>query len=189
MAGRFLPPQEPVWRPVVGFEGRYEISDAGDVRSLDRVATYTRRDQYSGRDLTVERHHRGRMLRPAPSDSGHLSVVVGRGNTRAIHIMVLEAFVGPAPNGAEGRHLDGDPSHNAVDNLSWGTRSESVVSALKRGRAPRGSSKFNAKLSEQQIPSIRAAMATDSYAEIARRHGVTEATIRQVRDGKTWRHA
>lgn len=181
--------REPIWKPVVGFEGVYEVSDTGLVRSLDRVSIYTRRDQYSGRDIVVRRRHTGKVLRPGPRQSGHLSVVLGRdGGSHDVHILVLTAFSGPCPEGRECRHLDGHPDHNWLDNLCWGTRSENIGDALDHGAMPRGSRKHNAKLSETSIPIIREMMKDKSYAAIGREFGVSEATIRQVRDGRSWRH-
>jgi len=51
-----------MWRPIPGYEGLYEVSDHGRVRSLDRVSTYCRVDQYSGQELTVRRRHKGKLL-------------------------------------------------------------------------------------------------------------------------------
>jgi hypothetical protein len=122
------------WRPVVGFEREYEVSNLGRVRSVDRVKVYKRIDQYSGRTLTVSRLHKGRHLRPGRKPSGHLSVALGKGNSRDVHVIVLEAFVGPKPEGEEGRHYDDDPSNNVTNNLLWGTRSENLFDAIRNGK-------------------------------------------------------
>lgn len=112
---RTLGPTFPVecWLPVPGFEDQYQVSDLGRVRSL-RWAT-------------------PRVLRPGPSNYGHLSVVLGRGNTRMVHALVLLAFVGARPSGAECRHLDGNPANNRLDNLRWGTRTENILDAVRHG--------------------------------------------------------
>lgn len=122
------------WRPVVGYEREYEVSNLGRVRSLDRIKTYERIDQYSGRLIVVSRQHKSRLLRPGRKPSGHFSVALGRGNSRDIHILVLEAFVGPAPKGHECRHLNDDPSENHLRNLRWGTRSENNFDAIRNGK-------------------------------------------------------
>jgi len=100
-----------IWLPISGFD-KYEVSNLGRVKS----------------------HHRnGRILRPGLSNFGHLSVVLGRGNTRMVHALVLTAFAGPRPPGMECRHLDGDPTNNHFDNLRWGTRSENILDAVAHG--------------------------------------------------------
>lgn len=119
------------WLPVVGFEGAYEVSDQGRVRSLDRIVKVTGQG---------DRHCRGRILRAGTMKSGHQVVALGRAvNTRLIHVMVLEAFVSPAPDGMWGRHIDDNPANNTLGNLCWGTPWQNVLDSFrnnKRGRDP-----------------------------------------------------
>lgn len=179
-----------VWKPVVGYEGRYDVSDLGRVRSLDRVEEYLRQDQYSGRTLVIRRFHRGRLLRAGRTASGHLSVVLGRGQTKQVHVLVLEAFVGPCPEGLECCHHDDDPSNNRLGNLRWGTRSDNLNDAVRNGKKPIGEQHYFAKLKAADIPKIRreCQASRGSISRIARQYGVNETTIRQVRDGRAWRH-
>lgn len=100
------------WRAVQGFEGRYSVSDQGRVRS---------EDHWDGR-----RNVTGRILRPGRSNSGHVSVAIGRGNSRLVHQLVLEAFVGPRPPRHEVMHKNGRPADNRLANLKYGTRSENL---------------------------------------------------------------
>ena len=95
------------WKDIPGYEGRYQVSDQGRVRSfcLDT---------------------RGRFLKPGRMPSGHLSVALGRRNSQCVHRLVLLAFVGPPPKKSECRHLNGVPSDNRLENLKWGTRSENI---------------------------------------------------------------
>jgi len=177
------------WLPVVGFEGMYEVSDRGRVRSIDRTQTYHRIDQYSGDYITVIRHLRGRILRPAAADSGHLSVVLGRsGGTKQIHALVLSAFVGPCPKGSEGCHRDDVPSNNNLDNLRWGTRSENLLDAVRNGKKPIGEDHSGAKLKNSDIPVIRSLFNVMSFSAIGRKYGVKESTIRQIKNNRSWKH-
>jgi len=108
------------WRNVPGHEGRYQVSDEGRVRSIPhRVRVVVR-----GREAT--RLSPGRLLRPGAQKSGHLSVAIGKGNSRQVHQLVLEAFVGPRPAGHEVLHLNHTPSDNRLANLAYGTRSENL---------------------------------------------------------------
>jgi hypothetical protein len=118
------------WLPVVGFEGLYEVSDTGLVRSLDRTITTVSR-----RGLPYVQRRPGRLLRPGNNKtSGHLHVCLSGRNDRSVHVLVLEAFVGPRPLGMEARHADDDPTNNHLDNLSWGTRSQNSFDAIRNGR-------------------------------------------------------
>lgn len=102
------------WRPVVGYEGRYLVSDAGQVWIVRKQ-----------RELGTE-----------VSDSGHLTVQLWRGGRKRrvqVHCLVLEAFVGPRPDGLECCHWDGDAFNNHVSNLRWDTRSANARDALRHG--------------------------------------------------------
>ena len=114
------------WRAVPGYEGRYEASDAGLVRSLDRHVEMLSR---TGNRYTQLR--RGRVLSPGKLNGKHLHVVLEGRNDHLVHHLVLEAFVGPCPPGMEARHADDDPSNNNLSNLSWGTRGENSGDSIR----------------------------------------------------------
>ena len=111
------------WRPVVGFEGSYEVSNLGRVRSLDRLDA-------RGNQI------RGRVLRLAAQRSGHLHLGLwadGKERRTFVHRLVLAAFVGPRPVGAEALHGNGRPDDNRVENLRWGTPSENQLDSVAHG--------------------------------------------------------
>lgn len=105
------------WRWVVGHEGDYEVSDQG------RVRTYMRG---SPRLLTLQRVSSGEYLAVD---------LKSRGTRRRVkvHILVLEAFVGPRPTGSVGCHNDGNPQNNALLNLRWDTQASNIADALRHG--------------------------------------------------------
>jgi HNH endonuclease/NUMOD4 motif len=109
------------WLPVVGFEGLYEVSDQGRVRSLDRIVSV------QGRQGLMSRRYRGRVLALGPHVGGYEVVHLyngGRQRATVLHILVAEAFLGPRPPDAEVLHIDGNPKNCAVDNLRYGTKIE-----------------------------------------------------------------
>lgn len=111
------------WRPVLGFEGEYEVSDDGRVRSIDRLVR-----RGSG-TLRV----RGQQLSPWVSKRGYRTVKIGR-RKRTIASLVLEAFKGPRPFiGAVARHWNDDRLDDSVDNLLWGTYGENSDDAVRNG--------------------------------------------------------
>lgn len=124
------------WVAVVGYEGRYEVSDTGLVRSLDQQVVTRRRAHKTGDGMTeYVSVRKGRILKPGSlGTSRHLHVVLAGRSDRTVHSLVLEAFVGPCPPGMMARHLDDDPTNNSLGNLCWGTRSENSHDAVRNGR-------------------------------------------------------
>jgi hypothetical protein len=171
------------WRPVVGFEGRYEVSNLGRVRTLGRAGVRSNGQPHTVRPLL-------RKLRPNPD--GYLVVGLtreGRNLLLRVHRLVLEAFVGPCPDGHETRHLDGVRTNNALPNLAWGTDTENSADKARHGTVQRGAAKRQAKLRESDIPAIREAIASGrSHRKVARDFGVSPGTIRQIIRGDTWTH-
>ena len=114
-----------LWLPVSGWD-YYEVSSLGQVRSTDRVVP-------AKNGSTAVR--RGKVLSPA-THRGYLAVRLrnaSRDRTVKVHTLVLEAFVGPKPDGLEARHLNGNSTDNRADNLVWGTRSENNLDRVAHG--------------------------------------------------------
>jgi hypothetical protein len=115
------------WRPVVGFEGMYAVSDFGRVRSIERNVLC--KNGSSKRIHALE-------MKVGVDKIGRHYVRFSAGNvhhSRKVHHLVLEAFVGPRPFGKECCHNDGNPGNNHVSNLRWDTRSSNVNDAIKHG--------------------------------------------------------
>jgi hypothetical protein len=95
------------WLPVVNFEGVYEVSDEGQVRSLDRSSPCTSR---WGKDF--DRRYEGKTLRPGTKPGGYLFVglydMQGNAKYCMVHRLVAGAFIGPCPQGMEVAHNDGN---------------------------------------------------------------------------------
>lgn len=113
------------WRSVPGYEGAYEVSDKGRVRSLDRTAV----DRRGGK-----RTFRGRMLTLGYDGLGYPSISVCRSGTsrkRLVHKLVTEAFLGPCPKGKEVCHNDGDHSNSRLNNLRYDTKRSNVLDCMR----------------------------------------------------------
>jgi hypothetical protein len=115
------------WRPVPGFEGLYEISASGDVRTIARILR-----RRNGRKYTVA----PLLRKPVPNRYGYLGVRLSKDGAtfpKEIHALVALAFLGPRPAGADIRHLDGNKVNNSASNLKYGTRSENILDAVAHG--------------------------------------------------------
>ena len=112
------------WLPIPGYEGYYEVSDLGIVRSVPRHNH--RGAWYSGRILRMQLNMRGYLQ---VSLSKH-----GRCRNRLVHQLVLTAFAGRRPRGKEARHLNGIKTDCRAVNLKWGTRSENRLDIVRHKR-------------------------------------------------------
>ena len=107
------------WRPVVGFEGAYSVSDRGRVRN----------------EVT------GKVLKGRNNLYGHYTVQL-RGRTKMVHRLVAESFIGPAPEGKPlVLHWDDDKNNNRVSNLRWGTQSDNIQDSVRNGSHSKASRK------------------------------------------------
>ena len=115
------------WRPVVGWDEIYEVSNHGRVRSKSRYV----RSRGSGKRLVP-----GRIRKLQTHKQGYRMVSLRQDGTqsfRLVHQLVLEAFIGPRPGGMVACHNDGDPTNNHVDNLRWDTQSANLHDAVRHG--------------------------------------------------------
>ena len=107
---------EEIWKPVIGYEGLYEVSNLGRVRSVDRLV------KYSNGQIHL---HKGRILSPGlVHKSGYLQVALcnnGKTQHKMVYRLVAEAFLPNIDNLPQVNHKDENPFNNCVDNLEWCT--------------------------------------------------------------------
>jgi hypothetical protein len=153
------------WKPVLGYEGLYEVSDQGRVRSL----------------------RSGKLMRQSVANTGYMQLNLS-GNDgpqlKHAHRLVLEAFVGPCPNGMEGCHANGNRQDNRLNNLRWDTRKGNMADATKHGTTNRGVRCPNSKLTEQEVFEIREA--PGSQQSIANKYGISREHVRDIKNRKKW---
>lgn len=176
-----------LWKTVVGFSG-YEVSNHGHVRSiLMRQGCRAKIKQGILRGWTKFYHGKP------------VAVMIGlrkEGQTfeYRLHRLVLEAFIGPCPDGMEGCHGDGNPLNNHLDNLRWDTHIANVADCIRHGRKTKppiriGEKHHNTKLTAQDILFIRSVqMRRGSKAELARKFNVAQITITRILRRKVWVH-
>ena len=168
------------WKLIPGFRDCYEVSDAGHVRTW------------------LKRGTRRRMPEPTTMIgypiSGYPTVLLrdaggARKNLR-VHQAVLLAFVGPCPPGHECRHINGTKSDNRVANLAWGTPGENANDKRRHGTMCEGRKVGTAKLHPLDAVAIGRLLDRGFGLDfLASMFGCNKSTIRNVRDGNTWRQA
>lgn len=160
------------WSAICGYEGLYEVSSEGRVRSLDR---------------TDPRGHlrRGKLISPVLNSKGYQQVGLSKNGVVSRHLvsrLVLEAFVGECPNGMECCHGPHGKLVNKLDNLRWDTPSNNKIDQSVHGTARR-------KLGNNQVTDILKRYSKgECVASIARDYPVSVEAIRQITARKTWGH-
>ena len=169
-----------IWKDIPGFEGRYQVSNLGRVKSLPRIVKRT--NVLCGGFSHV--HIPEKILTPqAQRRSGHLEVKLGHNPAKhyRVHRLVAAAFLGPCPSGQEVCHNDNDPTNNRVTNLRYDTRSMNRIDMVKAGNEGRQILKV------EQIPLIRSRLANgDTCKEIAQDFGVHPSTISKIKTGRNF---
>ena len=166
---------EEVWKPIEGYEGRYEISNCGRVKS----------NNYRNKGIS-------KVMKPCSGNKNYLYISLRnkkRRKTFAIHKLVLETFVRKKPKGKQAAHYDGNPQNNYVKNLRWATAKENIEDRKRHGRTARGEKAGAAKLDRYCVKTIKKLKDLDFSAyEIARLACVSTNTIIRIWSGETWRH-
>lgn len=166
------------WRPVVGYEGQYEVSNMGRVRSLDRMIN--RKDG-------VVQHKKGQLLVlinhnawSKNEEYGTYKVVNLNRKQKSVHALVAEAFLGERPPKYEILHLNGKRYDNRLQNLRYGTSAENKHQTYEYGgKAGPG------KLSTKDVQIIRKRIKNgEGVVKLAREYGVNKSAISGIRDGK-----
>lgn len=171
---------EEVWKPVVGYEGEYEVSNLGRIKSKARTIIHG----HTGTRIIPE------TIRKIQTRShGRKYVLLSNKRPIAIHRAVAEAFIGPCPDGCNCNHIDGDPANNRVENLEWITHSENMKHAYRNGLTPVGEKRGNSKLTNSTAASIKK-MLRDGVRvfEVAKHFCLHKSTVQNIKNGSCWAH-
>ena len=166
-----------LWREIPGWEGFYEVSRLGEVRSMTRRVPHGR-----GFDMIRGAQHLKLHTKP----KGYLAAKLmraGEQSHRFVHCLVLEAFVGPRPDGQQCRHLDGNPANNKLENLVWGSAKENASDRVAHGTS-KGQRNPNA-----QITAFQAFMLQTSplgATALAKASGISVHLINGIKCGRRW---
>lgn len=120
-----------IWKDVAGYEGYYQVSNLGNVRSIDRVI-YSHKLQFS-----TKRKLNGRKIKPYINrKNGYVYVYLcknGIYKNKRIHRLVAEAFIDNSNGYDQVNHINGDKTNNNVKNLEWCNNQQNVIHAYKKG--------------------------------------------------------
>lgn len=171
-----------MWKSISGYDGYYEVSDTGEVRSIDRYVTDT-----SGKHKGKKRFLKGSTMKltnnkPRNREDGYVVVNLRKDGTSwvaPVHILVAKAFIPNPDNLPTVNHIDGDKHNNNASNLEWASYSENNIHALRTGlRSPRGNAISQYTLDGEYVASYKSA------CEAARVTGLSRGAISHCLNGR-----
>ena len=159
------------WKDIVGYEGLYQVSTLGRVKSLTTGCIRKTYFDTNGYQLVTLNKN-------------------GQKTRKRIHRIVAETFIDGFNVKLDVNHKDGNKSNNCVENLEWCTRSQNVTHAFRNGlnHAASGEKNGKSKLTEPEVLQIREAWdRLHNYCKVARMFSVNEGTVWAIVNGKTWK--
>jgi hypothetical protein len=167
---RFLPTTGN-WKPVLGFESRYLVSDQGEIWSL----------------------YQSKIARSYPMNSGYIRITLYNGDkysTGLIHRLVAEVFCNGYAKALNVNHKDGDKHNNCAANLEWVTPRENMKHAVATGlmRDQNGEGNLMTKLTNVKVSEIKKALRAGVDKKVlAELYGVKPQVITDIKRGDTWK--
>ena len=178
-----------IWKDVVGFEGLYQVSTLGRVKSLERRA----------RNGCGTRRVRERILKPGlmwkskNTNKKYRIVGLAKEGTvvmQLISTLMLTAFVGPRPLGGQALHWNDISTDDRLINLYWGNIKDNAQDAIRNGRIKHGQDNYQASATNDIVRKIRRLYATGNYKQVdlARKFKRSSVWIHNVVHYKKWKY-
>ncbi len=176
-------PMNEEWKDIIGYEGLYQVSNLGRVKSLFR---FSKRKNYV---ITIQE----KLLKILNGPKGYNLIRLSRNGilkTYRLHRLIAQAFIPNPENKPEVNHINGNKKDNCVNNLEWVTSAENMQHAHKNNLASKrfGSNNNNTKLLEKDILYIRAIANKKSVKELAILFNVNVQAIYKIIKKQTWKH-
>jgi len=134
------------WRPVVGYEGLYEVSNLGKIKSVDRYVYYKRKER-SGEVRESKQHVPEHIVKQGRQKSGYADIPLSKNGVTTInlvHRIIAQAWIeNPNPEVfSYVNHIDSDPTNNSLNNLEWTTPGQNTSHAVQHFRNPQSISVY-----------------------------------------------
>lgn len=168
-----------IWKPIAGFEGRYEVSSYGRFKALHRLITY--KDGRSG--FRVEKAIKGSL-----GSNGYYTISLDTKTKKLAHRLVAEAFLEFQEYRITVNHKDGNKINNHIENLEWSTYKENNNHARKTGLCNQHGNNTNlTKFSEQLICSLKKVQVkyNTSATDLAELFDMSKSHVYEILNGST----
>jgi hypothetical protein len=176
-----------IWKPVVGYEGHYEVSNLGRVRSVKPRIT-----QMIPCRIKRIKNWGPRVFKPQKLHEEYLQVCLSKNNIRkskAIYKLVAMAFIPNPEKKPCVNHINGIKSDNRVENLEWVTYQENSDHAVRTGLLDtRGEKNKNSKLTADDVRRIREMYGAYTGKQLAELFHVHYSNIGYILNRITWKH-
>ena len=175
-----------IWKDIKGYEGYYQISNCGRVKSLERTAIAK---------CNSIRRVPEKILSICNDKDGYNIITLTKNSkkkTFKIHRLISQYFIRNPKNKPEVNHKDGNKQNNNINNLEWATESENTTHAHKIGLIDeKGEKNPNSKLSKNQVIQIKKELKTPYWGigvSLAKKFNVSVGMIKDINVNRTWKH-
>jgi len=168
-----------IWKDIPGYEGLYQASDFGNIKSLSR--------KIKCKNGKLVLFH-GKNITPYINNTGYYKVRLHKKNiskTDYVHRIIMKTF--KENKNFHVNHMDNNPLNNNINNLEWCTQKENVNHAMKLNLFPKAEKNGMAKLTNEDVIIIKKLKGKLKQTTIALLYGVDKTCINQIMKGKTWK--
>lgn len=185
--GIVMQEQKEQWRDIPTLEGKYQASNKGRIRSVDRTVVSNLKD-----GKTVNRKLKSVLLSQSlrhANSKAYLCVDI-KGSTTSVHRLVLMAWDRMPKKGEIALHWDDDPLNNNIENLRWGSHSDNMVDAFRNsGSRNKGEKHGMSELTDEKVLEMRQKRSDGvSINDLAKEYGVAKGTASNAISGISWSH-
>jgi hypothetical protein len=173
--------QQEIWKDIKGYEGKYQVSSIGRVKSLQRISTFN-----NSKGLKKE------IIIKTWNEEGYIRVKLSNNSvekTYRVHRLVANEFLQNPFNKSQVNHKNGIKTDNSVENLEWCTNKENMKHAIETGlKDQKGIKHHKCKLTEEQVLEIRKIGFSETRMSLSKKYGISRTNVLGIIRGKFWKH-
>lgn len=178
--------EQEIWKDIIGYEGAYQISSLGRVKSLEKIIYRTNQHKHKRRCVYKEK-----ILKCIYRKTNYQYVVLYKngdsGKKFAVHRLIAINFILNKENKPCINHIDGNPRNNTVSNLEWCTHKENTKHAIDTGLYNQFKKDgVRIKLTPKDVFEIR--QSKERPTRLAKKYNIEYASVYNIRNYRTWKH-